>query len=164
MIAGPKNSPDGMDGIELSLTPDFPTRKWTNPAKSSASRRCCSSSSPRRKAIAHFNKVGEEQAYKDLSDPTGSFIQGDMYVIVMDNSGNTVHHAVNPKLINKSVLGLRDADGKEFGKEIFEGLKKADSVWVDYKWSNLATKKIAQKHSFVKRVNKDRIFNIGYFN
>ena len=115
------------------------------------------------KAIAHFNKVGEEQAFKDLSDPNGGFIQGDMYVIVMDNSGNTVYHAVNPKLINKSVLGLRDADGKEFGKEMFEGLKKADSVWVDYKWSNLATKKIAQKHSFVKRVNKDRIFNIGYF-
>ncbi len=43
------------------------------------------------KAIAHFNKVGAEQAYKDFSDPKGGFIQGEIYVVVQDMQAKMIH-------------------------------------------------------------------------
>jgi hypothetical protein len=115
------------------------------------------------KAIPHFNKVGADQAYKDFSDPKGGFIQGEIYIVVQDMAGKIVFHSTNPKLIGKDSLALKDADGKEFNKEMIEGLKSADSLWIKYKWSNPETKKIAQKESFVKKVNKDLYFIIGYY-
>lgn len=115
------------------------------------------------KAIAHFNKVGADQAYKDFSAPSGGFILGGIYVVVQDMKGNMVHHATNPKLNGKNLMGLKDADGKEFNKDMIEGLKKADSLWIKYKWSNPETKKIGQKNSYVHKVTNDLYFIVGYY-
>lgn len=115
------------------------------------------------KAIAHFNKVGADQAYKDFSDPNGGFIQGEIYIVIQDMTAKIVFHATNPKLIGKDAMGLKDADGKAFNKDMIDGLKTADSLWIKYKWSNPATKKIGQKESFVKKVNGDLYFIVGYY-
>lgn len=115
------------------------------------------------KAIAHFNKVGADQAYKDFSDPNGGFIQGEIYIVVQNMKADMVFHATNAKLIGKNMMKLKDADGKEFNKEMVEQLKSADSIWIKYKWSNPATKKIGQKESLVKKVTPDLFFIIGYY-
>ncbi|MBE0532438.1 MAG: cache domain-containing protein [Rhodospirillales bacterium] len=115
------------------------------------------------KAIAHFTKVGADQAYKDFSDPKSGFIQGEIYVVVQDMPGNMVHHATNPKLNGKNILGLKDADGREFNKDMVAILQKANDGWVKYKWSNPETKKIGQKESYIKKVNNDLYFIVGYY-
>lgn len=115
------------------------------------------------KAIAHFDKVGPDQAYKDFADPKGPYREGEIYIVVQDMQGKIVFHATNPRLIGINSLALKDADGREFNKEMIDGLKKADSLWIKYKWSNPATKKIAQKISFVKKATKDLYFIIGYY-
>ena len=64
------------------------------------------------KAIAHFTKVGAEQAYKDFSDPKGGFMQGEIYVVVQDMKAKMIHHSANAKLIGKDMLAAKDADGR----------------------------------------------------
>jgi cytochrome c len=115
------------------------------------------------KAIVHFNKVGAEQAFKDFSDPNGGFIVGEIYVVAMDMEGKFVHHSINPKLNGKDGYGLKDADGKNITKDSIDGLKSAESLWITYKWSNPATKKIGQKESLIKKANKDVYFMVGYY-
>lgn len=115
------------------------------------------------KAIAHFNQVGAEQSYKDFSDPNGGYRDGEIYVVAMNMEGKFIHHSANPKLNGKDGYRIKDADGKDLTKDMIEGLKSADSLWIRYKWSNPATKKIGQKESYVKKVNKDLYFMIGYY-
>ncbi len=115
------------------------------------------------KAIAHFNSVGAEQAYKDFSDANGEFRDGAYYVVVQDMKGNMVHHATLTKLNGKNVLKLKDADGQLFNQVMLENLKGSDSTWIKYKWSNPKTKKIAQKNSYIHKVGSDLIFIIGYY-
>lgn len=115
------------------------------------------------KAIAHFTKVGADQAYKDFSDPKGGFIQGEIYIVVQDMQANMIHHSTNAKLIGKPMLAAKDADGREFNKDMLAILEKANDGWVKYKWSNPETKKIGQKESYIKKVNKDLYFIVGYY-
>ena len=115
------------------------------------------------KAIAHFNAVGAEQAYKDFSDPKAGFQDGSIYVVVQDMKGNMVHHSTNQKLNGRNVMKLKDADGKMFNVESLDVIKKSGEGWVKYKWSNPETKKIGQKNSFVKKVTDDIYFIVGYY-
>jgi cytochrome c len=115
------------------------------------------------KAIAHFNQVGAEQAYKDFSNKDGGFIVDDMYVVVQDLKGTMVHHSTLSKLNGRNVMKLKDADGKVFNKDMLDALAGSDNTWVRYKWSNPKTKKIGQKNSYVHKVGSDLIFIIGYY-
>lgn len=97
---------------------------------------------------------GREEAFKAFDNANGEFVEGDLYVFVLDSSGTTVSHGTNPALIGKNLSKVKDADGKLFIAEILNVANSAGSGWVDYKWPNPTTKKIDAKSSFVKKVGE----------
>jgi len=103
------------------------------------------------KAIAFFDKAGRDEALKEISNKQGQFVDRDLYVFVGDMNGVFLAHGANPGLIGKNLTDLKDVNGKLIGTEIVQSAKtKPEGGWVEYTWTNPATKKLAPKRTWVK--------------
>jgi cytochrome c len=114
------------------------------------------------RAVKMLAADGKDKAFQVFDDQSGPFVDRDLYVFVLDLTGTTVAHGVNKALIGKSLLNLKDADGKQFIQEILDLAKKDGEGWVDYKWPNPTTKKVEGKSSYVKKVG-DLIIGVGIY-
>src|SRR5512143_214120 len=68
-------------------------------------------------AVAFLNASGKQKALAEISNPTGKWVKGELYVFAYDLSGVVVAHPINPKLIGKNLLEVPDAAGKTFRKD-----------------------------------------------
>jgi len=114
------------------------------------------------KAAKLLAAEGKDKAFPVFDDSAGVFVDRDLYVFVLDSQGTTVAHGVNKALIGKSLLNIKDADGKAFIKEILDLANSKGEGWVDYKWPNPTTKKVEAKSSYVKKVG-DVIVGVGVY-
>ena len=73
-----------------------------------------------KKAAAYIKANGKEKAFAEFNKPDGSFKDRDLYIFAMDMSGVMNAHGVNPKLIGKSLAGLKDVDDKQFIKSFID--------------------------------------------
>lgn len=103
------------------------------------------------KAVTQLELNGPEQTFAVINDKTGPFVDRDLYVYVVDDSGIVWAHPISPGLIGKHLAGLKDVDGKAFIQTVIE---TKDEGLVDYKWLNPQTKTIDAKTVFVKRAGK----------
>jgi cytochrome c len=118
------------------------------------------------KAVSYVKAEGKDKALAVFSDPKGEFVEGDLYLFVMDaNDGKLtmLAHGVNKALIGKPQIDVKDAEGLSFNRDMVAMLSKADNGWMTYKWPNPATKKIAGKKSYVVKVG-DVIIGAGVYN
>lgn len=114
------------------------------------------------KAAAFVKANGKEKALAEFSNQKGQFVKGELYIFALDLKGLTVAHGGNPKLVGKDMMGLKDADGKLFIKEMVEGAKAKGTGWTDYKWSNPVTKKIDDKTTYFMKVD-DMVLGCGTY-
>jgi cytochrome c len=114
------------------------------------------------KAAALLTKDGKDKAFEAFDDHAGPFADRDLYIFVLDMNGTTVAHATNKALIGKTLLNMKDADGKLFVQELIATATTKGEGWVDYKWSNPVSKKIEAKSSFVKKVG-DYVIGCGVY-
>jgi cytochrome c len=115
-------------------------------------------------AVAHAQKVGLEQAFKDFTDKANAaWRKKDLYVFVVRSDGVTTAHGGNDKLIGKNMLGIKDQSGKAFIQEMIATAKKGPG-WVDYEWVNPQTQKQEGKSSYVKPVaGFDGFLGVGIY-
>jgi cytochrome c len=105
---------------------------------------------------------GVDTCLAEFNNPKGSFIKGELYMFAYDFAGTVKAHGANPKLVGKNLLKLKGASGKMLIQELVKTAKTGEG-WVDYKWSHPKTKKIADKTSFVKKVNDSLWIGTGYY-
>lgn len=105
------------------------------------------------RAAALLKNDGPEKAFPEFNNGA-DFHDRDLYVMVYDASGKCVAHGANPALIGKSLIDLKDTDGKYLIKDL---VAVQDTDWVDYKWPRPTTKKIEPKTTYVVRVGDYRI-------
>jgi len=107
-----------------------------------------------KKAKAHLKKQGPEKACKDFADPAAGFQNGELYVVLQDvreaGTLKIVCHAKNPRLNGKDLTELKDADGKQFNKEVISLVKEKGQGWLDYRWVNPVSGKIEAKSSYIE--------------
>lgn len=108
-------------------------------------------------AIAHIKKVGLDQAAKDFATDRARWMPKDLYPFVMDFGGIMRFH-LNDKMMGKNMLDVKDASGKEFGKEMVGIAKGKATGWVDYEWTHPASKKIEDKTAYIQRVPGTEMF------
>lgn len=106
------------------------------------------------RASSYLNVNGheKEKALAEISNPTGQFVNGDLYVFVLNFNGVNLADGGNPGFVGANHSGLKDTNGKYFIKEMIETAKNKGSGWVDYTWLNPDTKKIQPKITYVKRI------------
>jgi signal transduction histidine kinase len=99
------------------------------------------------KAAAHLQKVGHEKAFADFNNPTGGYVDRDLFVFVYSLDGVIVSAGANTALLGKNAGILKDIDGKEFGKMIIAAAHKGGG-WSDYRMVNPVTKKPEPKTTY----------------
>lgn len=103
------------------------------------------------KAARLIEADGKDKAFATFNDTAGPYVDRDLYVAVVSVDGVTLSHGANKALIGKSLLAVKDADGKPFVQEIVALGKASGAGWVEYKWPNPVSKMIEPKVSYVKR-------------
>lgn len=94
----------------------------------------------------------------------GEFKWGEIYVNVIDGKGVWKVYPPRPAGVGQSVLHVKDPDGKLLVQEIIKVANEAGEGWVEYRWLNPATNKIAPKVTFVKKVpGQDLITYVGIY-
>lgn len=106
------------------------------------------------KAVALVKAEGKEKAFAAISDPANkTFHDRDLYIYVYDMNGTAVAHGNNPKMVGKSLIGLKDNEGKLLIKEMVDLAKTKGKGWVEYKWPNPTTKTVEQKAGYIEKVD-----------
>jgi cytochrome c len=105
-----------------------------------------------KKAVALIKSDGKEKAYAAISDPANKdFHDRDLYVYVYDMNGVAVAHGVNPKLVGKNLIDMKDNEGKAMIQEMVKVAQSKGSGWVDFKWPNPVTKAVEAKSGYVEK-------------
>jgi cytochrome c len=107
-----------------------------------------------KKAVALVKSDGKEKAFAAFADPANTaFHDRDLYIYVYDFNGVALAHGNNPKMVGKSLIGLKDNEGKLMIKEMIDVAKTKGSGWVDFKWPNPVTKTVELKSGYVEKVD-----------
>lgn len=114
------------------------------------------------KAAEFLKANGKEKTLAEISKPKGQFDKGEVYVYAFDMKGTVLAHPKNPELIGKNTYNIPDEDGKFFRKDIIQLAKTKGSGWVDYKYLNSETKKIASKTTYILKAD-DMILCCGVY-
>ena len=111
------------------------------------------------KAAEYLKAVGPDKALPEFDAKDGPWHDRDLYITVQDSKGVMVAHGTMPAMIGKSMLDLKDVDGKPFNREI-QAIK--DAGWVEFKWQNPLTKAVETKTAYEVRVD-DYIVGVGAY-
>jgi cytochrome c len=112
---------------------------------------------------AEFDKVGAEATFKAVSDKAvNAYHDRDLYAFVYDMSGLCVAHGARPALIGKSLVDLKDQDGKYLIREMVAIARGPGNGWIDYKWPNPITNNIEDKSSYVEKMG-DYFVGVGVY-
>ena len=69
-----------------------------------------------------------------------------------DLNAKILAHGANAALIGKTLIDLKDTDGKQFMKELVDKAKSSSSGSVDYKWTNPTSKMVEAKTVFFQKI------------
>ena len=100
-----------------------------------------------KKAIEFYKKNGREKAIAEFNKNPGPFVDRDLYVTVYTPTADALAH-INPKMVGKNMMELRDGNGKYHIKERMEMAKKGEKGWQDFTFFNPVTKNIEPKRMY----------------
>jgi hypothetical protein len=103
------------------------------------------------KGVAAVKAKGEG-AYVDITAPSKTYVDRDLYLVVYDMNGKCLAHGQNPKQVGKDLIALKDPDGKEFVKERVELAATKTKFVQDYKFTDPLTKTIQAKQALCEKV------------
>ncbi len=98
-----------------------------------------------KKAVAYLKANKADKAYAEINRKDGPFSDRDLYITVYGMDGVVLAHGANPRMIGKSLMEMKDVDGKAFVKERVELAKTKPSFWQEYKFTNPVSGKIEPK-------------------
>jgi len=87
------------------------------------------------------------------------FIEGELYIFLIDYKGRVIAHGDQQELLWKNLLNVKDQFGNYFIKEMIDKIHTGGG-WLTYEWRN------AVKESYVQRVvknGKEYVIGAGYY-
>jgi len=114
-----------------------------------------------KKAIVYYKKNGKDKSMAEFSKNPGPFVDRDLYVTVYQMDGTAISH-INPKMVGKNMMDLRDPTGKYHIKERLEAAKTHDKGWQDFQFFNPMTKKIEPKEMYWEK-HDNLVFACGAY-
>jgi hypothetical protein len=91
-------------------------------------------------------------AFPKFNGKGSPFIYEGTYVVVDTlNEGEVLVHALQPGMVGKKLMGLKDVKGKRFFAIMSDLAKEKGEGWVEYYWPKPGTEEVVRKISFVKK-------------
>lgn len=105
------------------------------------------------KAVALYKAKGREKALAEFNDKNGAFIDRDLYITGYQMDGTNVAHPLNPRMVGKNLIDIRDMDGKPYVRERLTMAQTKNSFWQDYSFADPITHKVKPKQMFCERAD-----------
>ena len=128
---------------------------------------------PQLMALVHegavaFEKKGEA-AYPEFRKKGSKWFHGDTYFFVWNMDGTLVFHAADPAIEGRNDSGIKDIQGRPFGRMILEAAASPSGEgWVHYMYPEPADIFPTWKSTFVKRVTfpsgEQHVIGCGIYN
>jgi cytochrome c len=106
-----------------------------------------------KKGVAALKTMGREKAYAEMTAPSKTFVDRDLYLVVYGLDGMVYAHGQNAKQVGKNLIDFKDPDGKLFVKERVELAKSKGKFWQEYKFTDPLTKKVLPKEMYCERAD-----------
>ncbi|HYD61546.1 MAG TPA: cache domain-containing protein [Noviherbaspirillum sp.] len=107
-----------------------------------------------KKAVEYVKINGKEKSLAEFNNPSGRFIDRELYIVVLDLDGMALANGVNPKMVGKNLIAIRDRNGNSFASDAIELAKSKGRGWLPpYEFFNPAAQKMETKWSYVERVD-----------
>jgi len=106
-----------------------------------------------KKGVDFLKKNGKDKAATEITAPSRTFVDRDLYLVIYDMHGVPLAHGQNAKQVGKSLIDLQDPDGKLFVKERVDFAKSKGTFWQDYKFTDPLTKKVLPKQMYCERTD-----------
>ncbi len=113
-------------------------------------------------AIELMQTQGEKVALAQFNNPQAGFVQGDLYIFVVDMEGTYLASGANPALIGQNLANLSDAAGKNIGQEILKLAELMGYGIVEYEWLNRATNDVEHKFSRIRKLG-NHVIGVGFY-
>lgn len=108
-------------------------------------------------------KEDPSKAFAAFNDLNGRFVEDDLYVFAIGmDDGRFRAHGGLPRLVGTGALTLKDADGKEFIRDMLARVKDKEQGEIEYAWRNTVTGKVFKKHTYLRRVG-NVVVGVGYY-
>ena len=107
-----------------------------------------------KKVVDILNAEGKE-AFPELRKD--EFVHGWAYPTICDLNGQVLFHPIKPKLEGRSLLAMKDKNGKLFVAELIAVARQKGSGWVDYVWPKPGEKKVSKKVAYVMKGTCDGV-------
>lgn len=112
--------------------------------------------------FAHVH--GQEAALREFNNPTGRFVDGELYIFAYDLNGTTLALPFQPDLLGTSRWNTTDASGTPYIREIV-GAAKIGGGFVRYLYPDPADNfTIKQKLSYAMMVDPGWLIGAGIYN
>ncbi|HSW03986.1 cache domain-containing protein [Aquabacterium sp.] len=98
-------------------------------------------------------KAHPQKTYEEITAKDPKWIDRDLYPVVYGLDGKVLAHGLNPKMVGKDLIELKDADGKAFVKERVELAQSKGKFWQDYKFTEPTTRKVLPKQMYCEKLN-----------
>jgi methyl-accepting chemotaxis protein len=115
-----------------------------------------------RRAVAHLDSVGREQALDDFHDAGGDFIDRDLYVFGLDRDGIYFCFGARPDMIGQSVDDMPGLDGAALVRDAWQQAD-AGGGWIRYTMVNPITGRPTVKESYVLAIGPNELIGCGVF-
>jgi len=100
------------------------------------------------RAVALVEQEGVAAALAAFNDPSGAFVDRDLYVFCMGPEYKITAH-IDPGLRGVDMATLKDPDGKEIGREMIMIAKQGGGS-LEYRWVNPVSKVVEDKISYLR--------------
>lgn len=114
-------------------------------------------------AVSLIQKVGLDEAIKQLNKPGSSFTWKDSYVFVFETKNAKLLSHPSQRLIGWSMLDYRSADNVIVFKEIIDNLTKTDRGWISYQMLIDEKHPVQKTTYYIKVPGKDIAVAAGYY-
>ena len=115
-----------------------------------------------KKAAAYYQANGRAAALAEFNSGKAPFVDNELYVFAIDMNGVIVANGVNTRAVGRSMLEMKDSDGKFFIRTAIAMVRDSGSGWVDYTWPNPNTRAPQLKSLYFEKVD-DLIIGCGIF-
>lgn len=114
-------------------------------------------------AYEYAQEHGQEAALREFNNPTGRFVEGELYIFAYDTRANTLALPFQPDLLGKNRWNVTDANGRAFIREIVETAQSGGG-FVHYLYSDPSDNfKIKTKLSYVMMVDQGWLIGSGIY-
>ena len=110
-----------------------------------------------KKAVAAIRSEGADKTYAEIDNPSGPFVDRELYVVVYGLDGTVLAHGANKARIGTNQIDDKDPDVKAFVKERVELAKQSPSFWQSYKFMNPVTKTVEPKQMYCERLDETAV-------